>query len=440
MAIIQRTKGGQKVGNLIVRITDYDPRTGEARQREVATGTRDRAIAKRIQARLKEEAGQHRAEARQWAELRRKGLSDPVAESLAEHGKRELSAHLADFRAVLVARGRTAAYIDGVMSVCRQTFAACGFARPGDLDAVKVSEHLGELRRVRPVPERRGRRWGKEARRGRSGLSARSINRRVAAVKAFATWMFRNDRLRVNPFKQLRPLNVKADRRQRRRALDDGEIVRLLGAAETGPDFRGLSGADRAMLYRVALETGLRAGELASLTPEAFDLADVRAAVVTVEAAYTKSGETAEQPIGAKLAGALKGYLRGRPARVAVWRLGNWTAKAVRFDLAAARSAWTAEAGTPAEAERREGSDFLAAEDRAGQVVDFHCLRHTFITRLARAGVHPAVAQRLARHSSIELTMQFYTHLRLADTRGALDRLPDLDGEADRPARRAGGA
>ena len=175
------------------------------------------------------------------------------------------------------------------------------------------------------------------------------------------------------------------------------------------------------------------------MTPEAFDLGDLRLAIVTAEAAYTKDGKTAEQPIRAELAGALVPYLAKHPAGAAVWALGKGAAAMVRFDLAAARSAWIAEAATSTEARRREETDFLAAEDRAGRVVDFHALRHTFITRLARGGVHPATAQRLARHSSIELTMGFYTHLRLADTRGALERLPGLDGEAHRAAGRATG-
>ena len=48
------------------------------------------------------------------------------------------------------------------------------------------------------------------------------------------------------------------------------------------------------------------------------------------------------------------------------------------------------------------GIPYRDASDRAA---DFHALRHTFITRLARSGVAPAVANSLARHSTITLTM-----------------------------------
>jgi integrase len=61
-------------------------------------------------------------------------------------------------------------------------------------------------------------------------------------------------------------------------------------------------------------------------------------------------------------------------------------------------------------------------------MVDFHALRHTFITRLARCGVAPAVAKGLARHSTIVLTMDHYTHTLIGDERAALDRLPSING------------
>ena len=50
----------------------------------------------------------------------------------------------------------------------------------------------------------------------------------------------------------------------------------------------------------------------------------------------------------------------------------------------------------------------IEPETEAGRV-DFHSLRVTFITALARGDVHPKKAQELARHSSINLTMQVYT-------------------------------
>jgi integrase len=66
----------------------------------------------------------------------------------------------------------------------------------------------------------------------------------------------------------------------------------------------------------------------------------------------------------------------------------------------------------------------IATVDASGKVIDFHALRHTFVTSLAKAGVHPSKAQRLARHSTIALTMNVYTSLDVDDLRDALNTLP----------------
>ena len=45
---------------------------------------------------------------------------------------------------------------------------------------------------------------------------------------------------------------------------------------------------------------------------------------------------------------------------------------------------------------------------------------HTFITWRVRSGVTPAVAKTLARHSTITLTLDYYTHVLVGDDRAAL--------------------
>jgi Phage integrase family len=90
--------------------------------------------------------------------------------------------------------------------------------------------------------------------------------------------------------------------------------------------------------------------------------------------------------------------------------------------------------------------DLAAAEipyqDEAGRVFDFHSLRHQFVSNLALAGVHPKEAQALARHSTISLTMDRYTHLGILDLTAALERLPtipDATNETDAIAQAATG-
>ena len=98
----------------------------------------------------------------------------------------------------------------------------------------------------------------------------------------------------------------------------------------------------------------------------------------------------------------------------------------IQADLAAARAAWIEEA-KPEERLERERSSRLKYKDERGRFFDFHALRGQFVSNLARAGVHPKLAQQLARHSTINLTMGSYTHLDTTDLAGALDALPILN-------------
>ena len=75
----------------------------------------------------------------------------------------------------------------------------------------------------------------------------------------------------------------------------------------------------------------------------------------------------------------------------------------------------------------------IAYRDKAGLVADFHSLRHTFVTNLARGGAHPKDAMDLARHSDINLTMARYSHTRVVDRAKALAALPNVAGGPDGP-------
>jgi hypothetical protein len=97
----------------------------------------------------------------------------------------------------------------------------------------------------------------------------------------------------------------------------------------------------------------------------------------------------------------------------------------IRRDQETARAAWVAAAeGT--EREDRESSGFLVYRDAKGRVIDFHALRHTYISHQVRNGVNPKIVQQNARHGSITLTMDSYTHVDLAERTGALARVAPL--------------
>ena len=100
------------------------------------------------------------------------------------------------------------------------------------------------------------------------------------------------------------------------------------------------------------------------------------------------------------------------------------TSKMIQRDLARARELWLKEPATDAERKQRDESDFLRYETRDGLYADFHSLRHFFITSLERSGISPKMAQTLARHSDIRLTLGIYTHVGLQDQCVAIGALP----------------
>jgi hypothetical protein len=211
-------------------------------------------------------------------------------------------------------------------------------------------------------------------------------------------------RVRDHQLVSLVTANPEADRR-RRRALTPEEAARLIRAAESGPTLQGISGPDRAVLYRLALGTGFRASELASLTPASFRLAVAgKPPTVVCEAGYTKNGKRAEQRIKTALAAVLRPWLASKAPGRPVFRPTR-RADMIRADLEAA--------GVPYETD--EG------------VVDFHALRVTYISNLVASGASVKTCQTLARHSTPSLTIGVYAKASLHDIAGAVEGLPDPD-------------
>ena len=195
------------------------------------------------------------------------------------------------------------------------------------------------------------------------------------------------------------------------------------------------------MLYVTAAHTGLRARELASLRDTSLDL-DSGLPTAAVEAAYSKRRRKDIQPLRPDLARMLAQWLARRheestekPATLPLRRAGSRTGQADEATPEAKLwpGKWYRDAAEMLRADLSAAG--IEYEDAAGRVFDFHALRHMFISSLAAAGVHPKVAQTLARHSSITLTMDRYTHLAVADVAGALEDLPGLP-DVDQESRR----
>jgi integrase/recombinase XerC len=359
------------------------------------------------------------AEIEKRVERIRGGIEAPHERHLA----RPAAELIEEFRGNLEDKARTDGYVGDAIAYVKRTVEACGFRTLNDVDPVRVEQYLADRRD--------------------GGLSHGGHNSYVRALKAFGNWLVKKRGFPRSPFATLGRLNPKVDRRRVRRAARLEELARLIAAAEARPPFRGLHGRDRAMLYRVAAETGFRASELASVTVRSLDLA-AEPPTITVRAAYSKHRDNDVQPVPHSLATRLRAWLdsRGEAGPFLpfeeldefgdrrLWP-GTWHTRAaemLREDLQAARELWIKEGKGREEKHGRRGDrDFLQYVDSGGQVIDFHSLRGTLATNLAKAGVHPKAAQQLMRHSDINLTMTTYTNLRAVDVAAELNRLPTIE-------------
>ncbi len=339
-------------------------------------------------------------ETRADAVLRRDGVVDAKADALAKESRRPIGEHVQDFVQDVRARARTEKHAKDRETCLNRVLDRAGVDRLSDLTTDRVQAALAALR-DEPKTEKK------------PGLSATTLNRYASAARAFTRWAVRNARLDRDPLAGLSRYNPDADRRRVRRDLTPDELAKLLRAAESGPSRIGLSGPDRAIMYALAAGTGLRAGEIASLTPESFDL-NADPPTVTVRGAYSKHRREDVQPMRRDLAERLRPWLLGRVLRAPVFdtpRLPEKTGKLIHADLTAA--------GVP-------------YEDEDGRVADFHALRVSFVSAVVRAGASPKEAQTLARHADPSLTFKVYAKTRMHDLSRALEAVPGPPAEGDR--------
>lgn len=145
----------------------------------------------------------------------------------------------------------------------------------------------------------------------------------------------------------------------------------------------------------LALNTGLRLGELFSLV---WDNVNLARRVLTVPRA--KSGEMRHVPLNATALAALAELRKG----------GDGTGPVIR---------------------NADGGALMgprhwfepAIRDAKIRNFSWHCLRHTFASRLVMAGVDLRTVQELMGHKSIQMTVR-YSHLTPKHTLAAVERLP----------------
>ncbi|MBI1367095.1 MAG: tyrosine-type recombinase/integrase [Planctomycetes bacterium] len=368
------------------------------------------------------------------------GIITSQEKQIAAHGERSLNAHLDDYLLHLSRkriRGRkvSSMYRTNLRGRLDRLVTDCGW------------------RRLRDITRERMERWLDEAE--AAELAASTRNEYLISLSALCNWAVKTERLSRNPVAGIGKADRSSDRRHVRRALTADEVVRLLDASRRRPiaelgrkpvtlsdenkrghrswtkeqlsadNFErcyadGLQhlakqhhrrinletiGRERALFYLLAVSTGLRHGELASLTLGQLHLNAEPTPYLELNAEDAKSGHGANIPLRVEVVDALSRHLADRPGAHYEDKLFVNPPVIRIFD------ADCQAAGIPKTNER-------------GRVVDIHALRSTFCTHLAVAGVHPRTAMAAMRHSRMELTMVHYTDPTLLDVAGAVNSLP----------------
>jgi integrase len=230
--------------------------------------------------------------------------------------------------------------------------------------------------------------------RARQQKAPKTLNEYLASMSSLLNWMERHERIEKNPLKRVQKVQTNGRQVRLRRAFTDDEMKRLLKVA----------GA-RKVVYLMAIYTGLRRGELSELLRTDLHL-DAAQPFINVRASTTKNHKQAILALHPDLVPELNSVLASLPA-METRLLAHLMPTMITFkaDL------------------KDAGIEFINGQ---GQRADFHSLRHTLATNLARAGTSPRIAMEIMRHSDIKLTTKTYTDAGLLPVSDAVINLPSL--------------
>ncbi len=255
----------------------------------------------------------------------------------------------------------------------------CDGYRRDLLALVIFLDREGEVSRWSEVQARHLRRY--VAARHQAGISGRSIQRNLSALRAFFRYLLREGQLQANPAEQ-----VAAPRAERRlpAVLDVDQVQQLLEQPVSGP----LEVRDLAML-ELFYSSGLRLAELVGL-----ELAQLRLDEGLVRVTG-KGNKQREVPVGRRAVTALRAWLQVRPELAAPDEpavfVGRGGGRLGRRAVAARLRRW----------ENR-----VAGMGRLHP----HRLRHSFASHLLESSGDIRAVQELLGHANLGTT-QVYTQL-----------------------------
>lgn len=344
-------------------------------------------------------ADSHLATALQAArELDRQLTNERLGLQTADPHRVSIEKLMADYLKWLLHRPSSEKHIAETDSILKRMFAAIV---PGSAKYVAqvrrrdVERYLDGLAEGNPADEKD------------DGLSGRTVNKHLTAAKALFAWAVKQERLPSSPLAGL-DLRPQYEKRVRRQALKPDGVEKLLRASR-----RPAAEPWEHMAYSLAVGAGLRKGEVETLRRWHVELHTRRLeGSYSFQAAEQKGHKDTRVPFRPELVRLLRSWFRAQGPDATLDSLvvpgfPDNPVPALKLTLEAA--------GIP-------------YRNAAGEVCDFHALRHTFVTNMK---VALPVKQMLARHADVKTTMG-YEHTDFEAMRAAVEKLPTVSGKAKR--------
>lgn len=236
------------------------------------------------------------------------------------------------------------------------------------------------------------------------GGSTGNKKKHLSAISVWVKWLLKKDRIESNPLSRI-DLPTGGKKTKERRALAVPQIQKLLDAtrerplsafcARYGSEIRDevrntltRRGRERALVYKMAVYTGLRLGEIAALRPCHLELDRRPFPRFEIPGKVTKNGQKARLLLVPSFAIELTGWIKenGIGADEFLFHVPPGTVRIMQKDLKFA------------------GIPYRTSQGDA----DFHSLRMTSNVMLGQAGIPARIRQLFMRHSDIRLTMSTY--------------------------------
>lgn len=279
-------------------------------------------------------------------------------------------------------------HVQVTMSNLRRIVRDCGFKWWSDIKPYKVEQYMGS-----------------------KGWSKRTFNSYLMAIKQFCNWMVDNDRANKSPVKKIKRLVL--DEESYRRVLTTEEFTRFLDATANAPYRYGMTGLERAIVYLLATETGLRLNELRSLTVSSFDFDDC---AVIVEKISSKNRKGARQYLKQERIEPLKDFLQDKLPLTKAFNMPNQLrgSNMIRADLKETKVT---------DCDGKVIQEAIPFETKDGRF-DFHSLRYIFSTAINKTDATWLEHKVLMRHSTKGDLTARYTSISSGRLREIIEHLP----------------